>query len=453
MKIREKESLEPTVNACKQCSPLGASFVFKGVANCVPLLHGSQGCSTYIRRYLIGHFREPVDIASTNFSEDSAIFGGRDNLFLALQNITKQYMPEVIGIATTCLSETIGDDVNLFIREYKEMYKDEQIPALVHASTPSYKGTHQDGFYATIKSIVDTLAEGGEKTEAINFIMNAFSPEDIRWFKELAEDFGIASVILPDYSDTLDGEQWTGYKRIPEGGTSLSDIRSMGRAAATFEFGDILDEEGGASDLLEEKFGVKKYGMGFPIGIDNTDYLLNALENITGKKMPAKLQKERGRLIDSYVDAHKYLFGKRVAIYGDDDLVTGIVSFVREVGMIPVICATGRKSGFFEQKIHKIVPDYKSLGISVHEDVDFDDIGELSRECDVELFIGNSKGYKIARELNVPLLRVGFPIQDRFGGQRIRLLGYKGTQELLDRIVNAIIEKKQADSPVGYMAM
>jgi len=29
----------------------------------------------YIRRYLISHFREPVDIASTNFSEDAAVFG------------------------------------------------------------------------------------------------------------------------------------------------------------------------------------------------------------------------------------------------------------------------------------------------------------------------------------------------------------------------------------------
>jgi nitrogenase molybdenum-iron protein alpha/beta subunit len=36
-----------TQNACKLCAPLGASIVFRGIENCVPLVHGSQGCSTY----------------------------------------------------------------------------------------------------------------------------------------------------------------------------------------------------------------------------------------------------------------------------------------------------------------------------------------------------------------------------------------------------------------------
>jgi len=120
MKALKKEEYTPTQNACKLCSPLGAAFVFKGVANGVPLLHGSQGCSTYIRRYLISHFNEPIDIASSNFTEETAIFGGGANLKLALQNIIKQYKPEIIGIASTCLNETIGDDVKLILKDYKK---------------------------------------------------------------------------------------------------------------------------------------------------------------------------------------------------------------------------------------------------------------------------------------------------------------------------------------------
>jgi nitrogenase molybdenum-iron protein NifN len=50
----------------------------------------------------------------------------------------------------------------------------------------------------------------------------------------------------------------------------------------------------------------------------------------------------------------------------------------------------------------------------------------------------------------VPLVRVGFPIHDRFGGPRILHLGYRGAQNLLDRIVNTMIERKQETSPVGY---
>ena len=80
-----------TRNACKLCAPLGASLVFRGIEGCVPLIHGSQGCSTYIRRYVISHFKEPIDIASSNFSEQSAIFGGGDNL----KNSPRQPDPSV----------------------------------------------------------------------------------------------------------------------------------------------------------------------------------------------------------------------------------------------------------------------------------------------------------------------------------------------------------------------
>src|SRR5210317_319600 len=89
-----------TQNACKLCSPLGASVAYKGFEGCVPLIHGSQGCATYIRRYLISHYKEPIDIASSNFTEDSTIFGGDRNFKIAAQNIINQYKPKIIGIST-----------------------------------------------------------------------------------------------------------------------------------------------------------------------------------------------------------------------------------------------------------------------------------------------------------------------------------------------------------------
>src|ERR1035438_2412566 len=80
-----------TRNACKLCSPLGACLALRGVAGAVPFLHGSQGCATYIRRYLISHFREPMDIAVSGFSEATTVFGGGDNLRTGLHNVARQY--------------------------------------------------------------------------------------------------------------------------------------------------------------------------------------------------------------------------------------------------------------------------------------------------------------------------------------------------------------------------
>jgi nitrogenase molybdenum-iron protein NifN len=75
---------------------------------------------------------------------------------------------------------------------------------------------------------------------------------------------------------------------------------------------------------------------------------------------------------------------------------------------------------------------------------------ELAAELSPDLLIGHSKGFPSAKRLGIPLIRVGFPIHDRFGGQRLGHVGYRGTQSLLDRIVNAIIEQDQENSPVGY---
>jgi len=130
-------------------------------------LHGSQGCATYIRRYLISHFREPVDIAVSGFSEATTIFGGGDNLRNGLNNVARQYHPELIGIATTCLPETIGEDVGFLLSEF---HPEGNAPfRLVHVSTPSYRGTHVDGFHATVLALVEQLVEGGTAGEGITY--------------------------------------------------------------------------------------------------------------------------------------------------------------------------------------------------------------------------------------------------------------------------------------------
>src|SRR5512145_2489728 len=124
----DPESMSAVRNACKLCAPLGASLVFKGIRGCLPMIHGSQGCATYIRRYLISHFKEPVDIASSNFSEESTIFGGGRIFSEGINNIISQYHPEVIGIASTCLSETIGEDIPGLIQSYVSQHSGKNLP-------------------------------------------------------------------------------------------------------------------------------------------------------------------------------------------------------------------------------------------------------------------------------------------------------------------------------------
>lgn len=458
----KEEHFSSTRNACKVCSPLGASVAFKGIRGCVPLIHGSQGCSTYIRRYLISHYKEPVDIASSNFSQDATIFGGHKNFNKGIDNIIRQYKPEVIAITSTCLSETIGEDINGLISAYKSLHKGESLPYFVSASTPSYQGSHMDGFHEAVASTVATFAQKKFTGDHVNIFPGFVSPEDIRYLKEILEAFKVESIILPDYSETLDNSTWDEYQRIPEGGTTIEQIQKMGAAYASIEFGHVLNQGSisgriksnklnpTGAQYLKDHFGVEHYGMGLPIGIRATDKFFETLETLALTEVPLKYKMERGRLVDAYIDGHKYVFGKQAVVYGEEDFVIAMVHFLEEIGIKTVLCATGGESGKAEEILQGLTGN---KALKVHQGMDFETIASLSKELKPDILIGNSKGYYIAREMGIPLVRVGFPIHDRVGGQRILHLGYRGAHQLFDTICNALIEYKQNNSPVGYKYM
>lgn len=439
-----------TQNACHLCTPLGACLAFRGIRGAVPFLHGSQGCSTYIRRYLISHFREPIDIAASNFSETSAIFGGGTILEQGLQNVIRQYQPSVIGLATTCLSETIGEDLNMILHGYgKKHGDDEGAPAVVPVSTASYRGSYVDGYHDAVKAVVEALAQGGPRTDAINLFPGIVSPADLRHVRELAGLFGLDLILLPDYADTLDGPVGDDYRLIPEGGTSVEEIRASGRSRMSVQLGRTRADMPGAGPLLEKTFGVPAKTVGLPIGIRETDALMEVLCGLTGRDLPPAIAAERGRLIDAYVDGHKYLAGKTVGLFGEPDLVIGFASFCSEIGMRPTLCASGAKCRAFPAALREAVPTLPD-DCAVIEDTDFARIEAVLAETKPEVLIGPSKGYAAARRLGIPLIRAGFPIHDRVGAQRILHLGYRGAQQQFDRIVNTLMEHRQDDSPVGW---
>jgi nitrogenase molybdenum-iron protein NifN len=445
------ESHVATTNACKLCTPLGATIAFKGVEGAIPFLHGSQGCATYMRRYIISHFREPMDIASSSLGEKNAIYGGGPNLKKGLLNAMQKYGASVVGVATTCLTETIGDDVARILAEFREEFGDLPLADVVHVSTPSYSGTHMDGFHGAVKAIADQLCvEKTPETGRVNLMPGLVSPADIRHLKEIFREFGLTPTILPDYSETLDGPALLEYENIPSGGTKVADIRAMGGSAASIELGRAISAQETAGTSLEGRFGVPLRRLGLPLGLRETDSLFAALKELSGRETPRELALERGRYIDSLVDGHKYVSGMRAVVYGEEDLIIGMTSFLAEIGVKPVLVATGAKNRGVAGHIRAACGDVLREMPIVREGVDFFDIVEEAQSLAPDLLVGHSKGQRAARDWNIPLLRVGFPIHDRFGGQRMLHVGYRGAQSLFDRLVNLVLDKKQTDSDIGY---
>jgi nitrogenase molybdenum-iron protein NifN len=429
-------------NPCNMCMPMGGILAFKGIEQTMVVLHGSQGCSTYMRRHISQHFNEPIDVGSSSLNEKGTIYGGEENLKQAFDNILRVYHPQMIGVLTTCLAETIGEDVERIAARYLRQNKLNY--PIVTAPTPGYGGSHAEGYFFTVRRIVEGLAKRTEKNYKINIFVANISPADIREIKRILDLMQVRYTLCPDFSDTLDRSYVRPYTKIPEGGTKLSDIEEMSGALATVQMGMTVDESTSPGEYLREEFGVPLYTIPIPIGLENTDIFVKMMQELTGGNIPKSLQNERGRLIDAMIDSHKYNFQGRSAIFGEPELVYALAGTCVENGIMPEVVATGSKS----PELYKLVQDLlaeKGLDFTpeIVTESDFKEIRRLSIARGVNIGIGHSDGHYLEEHENIPLVRMGFPIHDRIGGQRILSVGYTGTAMFLDRVTNTLLGAKQ----------
>lgn len=435
------------VNPCKMCMPMGAATAMYGIKKCMTILHGSQGCSTYIRRHMATHYNEPVDIASSSLTEEGTVYGGEQNLLQGLKNLIKLYEPEVIGVATTCLAETIGEDIVRMIEKFYTENPEYKNIKIIPIPSPGYGGTQFEGYMKALYQIVKNVEMDTTKNQKVNIVTSTLSPADTRYLKELLEQFSIDSILLPDLSDTLDGIHKESYERLPSGGTSLEDISKMAGARLTLELSSFTQDNPSVAEYLYETYGVPYQKCALPVSLRDSDKLIKILSDISGRPITEKLKMQRGRFLDAMIDAHKYSGEARAAIYGEPDFVYSTVRLCVENGIMPMIVATGSKcSGLRDMivdEIQEVADSYFIERFEILDDIDFQTIEEKARELGVNILIGNSDGRRIAEKLGVELVRRSFPVHDRVGGQRLRTLGYDGALAFLDEIANVILAKKE----------
>jgi len=183
---------------------MGAIQALLGVNDTMPLIHGSQGCGTYMRFQLTRHFREPVEIASTSMSEKTVIYGGEFNLMKALKNITEKQSPSMIAVTSICLTETIGEDMNGIIEKFKDANLDKDLPIIIPISTPSYVESNVEGYNRTIRALVEHLAAQSIPNEKINITTGNISSADVKEVKNILNDLNCENIILTDTSENLD---------------------------------------------------------------------------------------------------------------------------------------------------------------------------------------------------------------------------------------------------------
>jgi nitrogenase molybdenum-iron protein beta chain len=436
------------INPAKTCQPIGAMYAALGIHNCMPHSHGSQGCCAYHRSHLTRHFREPVMATTSSFTEGASVFGGGGNLKTAIKNVFSIYNPDIMAVHTTCLSETIGDDISTII-------KSAEVPEgklVIHANTPSYQGSHVTGFSNMVKGMVNYLAEAttDEKKEQVNIIPGFVNPGDMREIKRLAGKMGVRFIMFPDTSGVLDSPMTGKFEMFPAGGARVEDIRDSGNSKLTIALGHYASSD--PAHLLERNCRVPAITLKTPIGIKATDDLLMTLRSKFVQEIPYELEEERGQLVDVITDNHHHFYGKKVALFGDPDILSGLTEFLLSLGMQPVHVLTGtpsstlgRPQGVFEKEIKEMLAAAGLEG-RVKAAGDLFELHQWIKNEPVDLLMGNTYGKYIARAEDLPFVRVGFPILDRGVHPYMPIVGYRGALRLVEMISGALLDRQDRDA-------
>jgi nitrogenase molybdenum-iron protein beta chain len=382
--------------------------------------------------------------ATSSFTEGASVFGGQANLLQALLTIFTTYNPDMVAVHTTCLSETIGDDVNQIV---KKAYKDGTIPEgkyVVHAATPSYVGSHVTGFSNMVKSIAVQMAEKtGKSNGRVNIVPGFVEPSDMAEIKRIAAMLGVNPILFPDTSGVVNGPLTGKFEMYPKGGTPISDLKSAGDSMASIGLGAWASAE--PVKALDAQCKIPCQVQDLPIGLLATDRFVDALRTVAGVSVPDSVTRERGQLLDVISDMQPHLYGKKVALAGDPDQLIPLTEFLVTIGMKPVHIVTGTPGKAFTKRIKEITARFGDQ-INVQNPGDMFLLHQWIKNEPVDLLICNTYGKYMARDEDIPFVRHGFPILDRIGHSYFPTVGYKGGLHLLEKILGVLMDRKDRDA-------
>ncbi|MBD8893329.1 nitrogenase iron-molybdenum cofactor biosynthesis protein NifN [Roseibium litorale] len=420
-----------SVNPLKMSQPIGGALAFMGLRGAMPLLHGSQGCTSFGLVLFVRHFKEAIPLQTTAMSEVATVLGGFDNVEQAILNINNRTKPEIIGICSTGVTETKGDDVEGYIKMVRAKHPELDRLPIVYVSTPDFKDAFQDGWAKTVarmvELLVDTPAEGAAKDpNRLNVLPGChLTPGDLDELRTIIEDFGLAATFLPDIAGSLDGHIPDDFTPTTIGGVGLEEVAAMGQAGWTIAIGAQMRR---AAEAMEQKTGSPFKLFERLCGLEANDALIVFLSQISGRPVPNKYRRQRGQLVDAMLDGHFHIGGRRLAIGAEPDLLGDLGGMLHEMGAHMCAAVTTTQSPVLEH----LPADDVLIG-------DLEDLETLARERCCDLLVTHSHGRQMAARLGIPFFRAGLPIFDRIGSGHQLSIGYRGTRDLIFKIANLLM--------------
>lgn len=425
----------------KSGQPLGAILAAMGLENCIPLVHGAMGCSAFAKVFFIQHFHEPIPLQSTAMNPITTIMGADENIFSALSTLCERNQPRIIVLLSTGLSEAQGSDLSRALALFRQDYPKYQHVGILTVSTPDFYGSMENGYAALLESLVQQWVPAepmaGIRNKRVNlFLSHLFSPGDQELLRSYVEAFGLQPVIVPDLTQSLDGHLASGdYSSLTQGGSTQKSIEQLGQSAASFVIGVSLQRVG---SLMEPRGRGPCIRLPHLMTLQYMDEFILQLHRISGREVPAWIERQRGQLLDAMIDCHGALQGGRLAIAAEADLLRCWADFAQSQGMsVNNVVAPVNQPGLAALPVESI-----TIG-------DLEDLADLLAAKPADIMLANSHAAALSEQLNMPLIRIGFPIYDRLGEFRRTRQGYAGMRDSLFELGN-VMEQCHRHQPVYH---
>ena len=418
------------LNPIKLSQPMGAMLCFLGVKNCMPLMHGAQGCASFSKVFFTRHFNDPIAVQTTAVNDITAVIDGGDySISESVKNITKKVKPDLVGLFTTGLTETKGDD----IKGASLLLQDQQ--TIAYVNTPDFEGSIESGFAKSIEAMIDQLVIPTQEidNQKVVIIPNVnLKPIEVEKIKDTIALFGYEVLALPDLSDSLDGHLGLKQGALTSGGISLDEIKDLASSSLVISIGSSVLKAG--EKLKAKNENIKLYHFDSLGGLENSDKFFKMLckqKNIT--QPHPSIVRWRKRLQDALLDTHFAIGSSSVVLALEPDQCLSIANTIIEAGANIKAIVTTHKNDLLDEI------ECENLLIG-----DFEDVEKFLTQS--EVLISSFHGERYTMKHHKALMLRGFPDFEGLGNQLKNDCLYEGSSYLLFELANLINTHRHHES-------
>ena len=407
------------INPFALAQSAGAALAMQGVRCGSALLFGSQGCAAGGLTFLSRYFGEQISLATVSMNEIDSIHGGHHALQNTVAELEAKHS-EVIAILSPGVMEAQGCS-SVALQKHSRKHASAKI--FLHA--PEFEGTLELGWAKTTHALIHHALSLHSRRSHCHprrlLILPAvhLSICDVDWIKEVAEDFELEPLVVPDISTALDGR--AGEQAVFDGGVAFAEIEKLSECAAYLSLGQQVCA---AANLLD-RAGIAGLTLSSWTGICRTDEILNHFAQISGLPIPKKYRIQRERAFDAMIDHMPQLGSTRAMVAAEPELLADLCGLLCELGLQNLVALSPISA-----------PCLRSLPV---EQVHVGDYQLLARLLPGRnLLLAPDSAQELAQAAGIGLYPVGIHEPRRTGLQFRSRIGYHGLSEQIFSFVNLL---------------